>query len=108
MMNRPISLEYLIEIIKRIRSERPDIIIETEIIAGYPGEIIRDIVDTVSLIRELGVYVYEVHEYENSPLIASSELPYQYSHRYKQKIKRYYDRKFNIHNLGILEQCNNS
>ena len=93
MMNRPISLEDLIETIKKIREKRPDIIIETEIIAGYPGEVIKDIVDTVSLIRELGVYVYRVHEYEDSPLIVSSKLPYQYSLKYKRRVRKWYEVK---------------
>lgn len=54
-MNRPISLEKLVETIKTIKQERPDIIIETEIICGFPTETIDDFRKSRSLIEELDV-----------------------------------------------------
>lgn len=55
LMNRPIELNKLIEIIKIIRKERPDITINSEFICGFPTETIDDMKTTLSLVEELGI-----------------------------------------------------
>ncbi|MCI9232989.1 MAG: radical SAM protein [Bacilli bacterium] len=74
LMNRPISLESLIKLIRFIRKERPDIIIHTELIAGFPTETIEDLKRTIDLIYELDIDPVFVHDYQNSEQIPSSML----------------------------------
>lgn len=74
LMNRPISLENLIRLIRFIRKERPDIIIHTEIIAGFPTETIEDLKRTIDLIYELDINPVFVHDYQSSEQIPSSNL----------------------------------
>ena len=50
-MNRPISLERWVQYIETIRKYRPDICIDTEIIAGLPTERKEDIEQTLNLIK---------------------------------------------------------
>lgn len=75
LMNRPISLDDLIKAIKFIRSQRPDIIIQTEFIAGFPTETIDDLKRTIDLAYELDVYPTTIWPYMNSKQIPSSNLP---------------------------------
>lgn len=81
LMNRPISLENLIRLIKFIRKERPDIVIHTEVIAGFPTETLDDLKKTIDLITELDIYPDFVWPYQNSEQIPASKLP-QHSREY--------------------------
>lgn len=92
LMNRPIPLEELINIIKTIRQERPDIKIDTEFIAGFPTENIDDIKATINLVEELGVNPAFVHPYINSFAVPASQLP-QHSAEYIRYSKKYIDNK---------------
>ncbi len=74
LMNRPIPLAKLIEIIKLIKRVRPDIIIDTEFITGFPTETIDDLKRTIELAQELDVFPIDIHPYENSVHIPSSNF----------------------------------
>lgn len=74
LMNRPISLENLIRIIRFIKKERPDIMIITEFITGFPTETIEDLKRTIDLIYELDIYPIFVHDYQNSEQVPASKL----------------------------------
>lgn len=74
LMNRPISLDNLIKIIRFIRKERPDIIIVTEFITGFPTETIEDLKRTIDLAYGLDIDPAFIHDYENSEQIPSSKL----------------------------------
>lgn len=92
LMNRPIELNKLIEIIKNIRKERPDIIINSEFICGFPTETIDDMKRTLSLVEELGINPQFIWPYTNSPQIPSSKLP-QHSIEYCEYLKKYAENK---------------
>lgn len=92
LMNRPIELNKLIEIIKIIRKERPDIIINSEFICGFPTETIDDMKTTLSLVEELGINPQFIWPYTNSPQIASNKFP-QHSPEYCEYLKKYAENK---------------
>lgn len=74
LMNRPISLDEFKRTIKTIRTERPDILINTEIICGYPTETIDDLKKTIDVLYELDINPQCIHPYEDSHCIPSSKL----------------------------------
>lgn len=88
MMNRPIELNKLIEIIKRIRRERPDIFIRSEMIAGFPTETIDDLKRTIDTFYELDINPAYIWPYINSPFIKSNDYP-QYNKNYIDTATRY-------------------
>ena len=92
MMNRPIELNKLIEIIKRIRRERPDIFIRSEMIAGFPTETLDDLKRTIDLFYELDINPAYIWSYINSPFIKSNEYP-QYNENYLNVAARYAEEK---------------
>ena len=92
LMNRPIPLNKLTEIIKFIKKERPDINIQTEFIAGFPTETHDDIKATLDLIEELEVDPYAIHSYIDSFCVPSSKLK-QHSEEYTIYSAKYMDNK---------------
>lgn len=76
LMNRPISLYELRKFISLIRENRPDILIDTEIICGFPTETKDELNRTIDTIYELDINPLFVHPYIDSPYIPSSHLEY--------------------------------
>ena len=88
-MNRPIPLEEWKRVIKRIRQERPDIMVITELLSGYPTETIEDIKKTVDLVEELELYLGTIFPYIDFPnKIPSSAYP-QHSFSYNTESAEY-------------------
>ncbi|MBA3911416.1 MAG: tRNA (N6-isopentenyl adenosine(37)-C2)-methylthiotransferase MiaB [Rhodobacter sp.] len=53
-MNRKHTAEAYLRLIERIRAVRPDILVSSDFIVGFPGETDRDFQDTMDLIRTVG------------------------------------------------------
>jgi tRNA-2-methylthio-N6-dimethylallyladenosine synthase len=53
-MNRKHSAEAYLRLVERIRAARPDILLSSDFIVGFPGETDRDFQDTMELIRAVG------------------------------------------------------
>ncbi|PTV97744.1 tRNA-i(6)A37 thiotransferase enzyme MiaB [Rhodobacter aestuarii] len=53
-MNRKHTAEEYLRLIERIRAARPDIMLSSDFIAGFPGETDADHQDSLDLIREVG------------------------------------------------------
>lgn len=88
LMNRPITLDELKKVIKIIRRHRPDIVIETEFICGFPTETKEDLDRTIDTIYELDINPLFIHPYINSPYISSSKLE-QYNNEYLKEMVAY-------------------
>ncbi len=52
-MNRKHDRDYYINIIKTLRKMRPEIVISSDFIVGFPGETNEDFEDTLSLVRQV-------------------------------------------------------
>ncbi|MDV5114238.1 tRNA (N6-isopentenyl adenosine(37)-C2)-methylthiotransferase MiaB [Clostridium perfringens] len=53
-MNRHYDREYYLDLVKKIKSEIPDVTLTTDIIIGLSGETEEDFLDTLSLCEEVG------------------------------------------------------
>jgi len=53
-MNRKHTAEAYLRLVERIRAARPDILLSSDFIVGFPGETDRDFEDTMDLIRAVG------------------------------------------------------
>ena len=96
-------------IYETIRKYRPDIRINTEIIAGFPTQRKEDIEQTLNLIKRLGLNLRFINQYvdfetskylshSGSNIIPSSQYP-QHSKLTKQMIANYYQRAVESYNI---------
>ena len=53
-MNRKHTAAHYLRLVERIRAARPDILLSSDFIVGFPGETDRDFDDTMDLIRAVG------------------------------------------------------
>ena len=106
LMNRPITLKKLIEIIRTIRNNRPDIIINTEFICGFPTETKDDVDKTIDLVCELDINPLFIHPYENSSQIPASTLP-QFSSGYIFEAYDYANSKLSSHKHKFVYNVKN-
>jgi tRNA-2-methylthio-N6-dimethylallyladenosine synthase len=54
LMNRRHDRDYYLEIIRKIRKSRPDIVLSSDFIVGFPSETDEDFADTLNLVKEVG------------------------------------------------------
>jgi tRNA-2-methylthio-N6-dimethylallyladenosine synthase len=62
-MNRRHTVEEFVDLIKMIRSIRPNIEIGTDLIVGFPGETEKQFMDTVNLVKNIGFNVAFISMY---------------------------------------------
>lgn len=53
LMNRKYTKEQYLEIVKKVKSAIPDVVLTTDIIVGFPGETNEDFEETLSILREV-------------------------------------------------------
>jgi len=63
LMNRKYNVEEYKSIFHRLKKIAPDIKIETDILIGFPTEKQKDFLETLKIIKELGIYFLQVFVY---------------------------------------------
>ncbi len=74
-MNRKHSAAQYLRLIERIRAARPDILLSSDFIAGFPGESDADHAATLDLIREVGFGMAYSFKYSPRPGTPAAERP---------------------------------
>ena len=77
-MNRKHTAEQYLRLIERIRAARPDILLSSDFIAGFPGETDADHQATLDLIRAVGfgmAYSFKYSPRPGTPAAERAELP---------------------------------
>jgi len=74
-MNRKHSAETYLRLIERIRAARPDILLSSDFIAGFPGETDADHAATMDLIRAVGFGAAYSFKYSARPGTPAAEKP---------------------------------
>jgi tRNA-2-methylthio-N6-dimethylallyladenosine synthase len=77
LMHRGYTRERYLEIIRKLRSMKPNIGVTTDLIVGFPGETEADFEDTLSLIREVEfdqAYLFKYSERRDTP---AARMPQQ-------------------------------
>ncbi len=54
IMNRRYSSSHYLELVRKVRTARPDIALSTDIIVGFPGETEQDFQDTLDVVSQVG------------------------------------------------------
>ena len=74
-MNRKHTAEQYLRLIDRIREARPDILLTSDFIVGFPGETDRDHQDTLRLIEEVGFAMAYSFKYSPRPGTPAFDRP---------------------------------
>ncbi len=74
-MNRKHTAEQYLRTIERIRVARPDILLSSDFIVGFPGETDQDFTDTLDLIREVNYGMAYSFKYSARPGTPAAEKP---------------------------------
>lgn len=72
-MNRKHTAEHYLRLIERIRAARPDILLSSDFIAGFPGETDKDHAATMDLIRQVGFGAAYSFKYSARPGTPAAE-----------------------------------
>ncbi len=71
LMNRGYDREDYLNLIKKLKSNCPDILLSTDIIVGFPGETDEDFEQTLSLVKETGFESIYGFQYSPRPFTAA-------------------------------------
>jgi tRNA-2-methylthio-N6-dimethylallyladenosine synthase len=74
-MNRKHGRDAYFRLVERIRAARPDILLSSDFIVGFPGETDRDFADTMDLIRTVGYGAAFSFKYSARPGTPAAEKP---------------------------------
>jgi tRNA-2-methylthio-N6-dimethylallyladenosine synthase len=74
-MNRKHTAEMYLRLVERIRAARPDILLSSDFIVGFPGETDKDFDDTMDLIRAVGFGAAFSFRYSARPGTPAAEKP---------------------------------
>ena len=77
-------LEYK-SIIRKLRAVRPDIVLTSDFIVGFPGETERDFEATIKLIEEMGFDASFSFLYSPRPGTPAAEMPDEVPHEVKAR-----------------------
>ena len=113
VMNRPYDTDYFRKKILEIKKIIPDIAISTDIIVGFPGESVKDFLDSKNFLENIGfskVHVFPFSAHEKTPAFS---LPYQVSKKEKwerskelrklgERLEKEFKQKFKNKKLNVL------
>ncbi len=74
-MNRKHTAQHYLDLVARIRDARPDILLSSDFIVGFPGETDRDHEETMELIRAVGFGMAYSFKYSARPGTPAAEKP---------------------------------
>ena len=74
-MNRKHTVADYLRVLDRIRVARPDILLTSDFIVGFPGETDADFEDTLSLVRQVGYGMAYSFKYSARPGTPAAEKP---------------------------------
>jgi tRNA-2-methylthio-N6-dimethylallyladenosine synthase len=74
-MGRRYTRGYYLEVVRELRRARPDIVLGTDIIVGFPGETEADLEQTLDLMREAGFDSSFSFKYSDRPGVRAASFP---------------------------------
>ena len=84
-MHRSYTREHYLELIKYARSVMPDISFTSDVIVGFPGETHEELLDTISLVKEVGFTSLYIFIYSPRVGTKAASMPDPISHEEKSK-----------------------
>jgi tRNA-2-methylthio-N6-dimethylallyladenosine synthase len=74
-MGRKYTKEQYLEIIQKLRQARPEIVLSTDLIVGFPGETERDFQETLDLVEQICFDSCFSFKYSDRPGVRAESMP---------------------------------
>jgi MiaB/RimO family radical SAM methylthiotransferase len=108
LMNRGYDRNHYSDLIKKIKSNCPDILLSTDIIVGFPGETNEDFELTLSLIKETGFEFIYGFQYSPRPFTSAINYKDDVSLKIKkERLNRLFELQKNIFALSLNKLIGN-
>lgn len=78
LMNRKYTKEKYLEIIEKLKIQRPDIAMSSDFIVGFPGESDEDFLDTIDIVKKVGFaqsYSFKYSTRPGTPAVDREQVP---------------------------------
>lgn len=99
-MNRHYTREQYLDLIHYAKKKMPDLVLTSDIIIGFPGEVESEAMDTISLVKEVGYDALFTFIYSPRPGTKAAEMPDPVSRQEKQK---WFDELLEVQNAHSAE-----
>ena len=101
MMNRHYKIEEVKNCILHLQKNIPEIVLETHILVGFPGETDEDFEKSLDLIREIEFHDVAVFIYEDRPGTTASNMPNKVLEDVIKRRKKILREEFERKNKGL-------
>jgi tRNA-2-methylthio-N6-dimethylallyladenosine synthase len=94
-MRRGYTRDEYLRIVEKLRKSRPDIVLSTDLIVGFPLETDEDFMETLSLVQEVGYESAFSFKYSKRPFTEAAKIQPQVTEELKEQ------------RLSVLQSCLN-
>ncbi len=105
-MNRKYTKEQYLELVEKIKSRIPDVVLSTDIIVGFPEETEKDFEDTLDVVRKVNyeqVYMF-IYSRRKGTIADKMEkqIPEEIKHKRFDKLKELFDSRVSENNQKYI------
>lgn len=105
-MNRKYTKEQYLELVDKIKTRIPDVVLSTDIIVGFPGETEEDFEDTLDVVRKVNyeqvfMFIYSRREGTVADKM-ENQIPEEVKHKRFDRLKELFDSRVSENNQKYI------
>ena len=105
-MNRKYTKEQYLQLVEKIKSEIPEVLLSTDIIVGFPGETENDFEDTLDVVKKVNfeqIFMFIYSRRVGTPADKMiNQIPEEIKHKRFDKLKRLFEKQVELNNKKYI------
>lgn len=106
-MNRKYTKEQYLELVEKIKSRIPDVVLSTDIIVGFPGETEEDFEDTLDVVKKVNyeqvfMFIYSRRDGTVADKM-ENQIPEEIKHKRFDRLKELFDSRVSENNQKYID-----